>query len=96
MTQSVRRLWACVVWLTGALSITVVVVFLSAQQSPLSDEPIVFQTADYPQMRAVVLARGLSHPRGLSFLPNGDVLVTERSGQLRVIHDEVLEPKPVD
>ena len=100
MTKSVRRLWVCVVWRTGALSVTVVVVSLSAQQSPpavtLSDESFVFQTVDYPQMRAVVLARGVSHPWGLAFLPNGDILVAERSRQLQVIHHGVLEPKPVD
>ena len=41
------------------------------------------------------LARGLSHPWSLAFLPGGDLLVTERSGNLRRVHDGVLVPWPV-
>lgn len=35
-------------------------------------------------LRADVLADGLEHPWGIDFLPNGEALVTERSGQLRL------------
>ncbi|WP_448577515.1 PQQ-dependent sugar dehydrogenase [Thermaurantiacus sp.] len=34
------------------------------------------------QLRTEVIAGGLDHPWSLAFLPDGDVLVTERSGQL--------------
>ena len=53
------------------------------------------QTAEHPHVRVVVVTKGLSHPWGLEFLPNGDMLVTERSGQLRVIRDGVLDPTPI-
>jgi glucose/arabinose dehydrogenase len=36
-------------------------------------------------LTATVLAEGLDHPWALGFLPDGRMLVTERSGQLRVI-----------
>ena len=42
-----------------------------------------------------VLARGLSHPWALAFLPGGDILVTERSGALRVVRDGVLVHEPI-
>jgi aldose sugar dehydrogenase len=62
---------------------------------PLPDGPRVFETAEHPQVRLVVVARGLSHPWGLVFLPDGRLLVTERDGRLRVISDGVLNPEPV-
>jgi len=31
---------------------------------------------------------------GLAWLPNGDMLVTERNGKLRLVHDGVLDPRP--
>lgn len=41
------------------------------------------------------VAEGLSYPWDLAFLPGGDVLVTERSGDLRLIRDGVLQSDPV-
>jgi glucose/arabinose dehydrogenase len=38
-----------------------------------------------------VVAEGLSYPWDIAFLPDGDVLVTERSGDLRLIRDGVLQ-----
>ncbi|MEM9169556.1 MAG: PQQ-dependent sugar dehydrogenase [Pseudomonadota bacterium] len=41
------------------------------------------------------LADGLANPWSLAFLPNGDVLVTERAGRLRIIRDGALVDAPV-
>ena len=41
------------------------------------------------------VAGGLSHPWAMEFLPNGDLVVTERDGRLRVIRDGELLPDPV-
>lgn len=41
------------------------------------------------------VAEGLLYPWSLAFLPNGDLLVTERSGQLRLIIDGNLRAEPV-
>ena len=63
---------------------------------PLPDGPRLFDTAEEPQIRLVVVTRGLSHPWGLAFLPDGRMLVTERAGRLRVIDDDgVLDPQAV-
>jgi glucose/arabinose dehydrogenase len=47
------------------------------------------------RFRLTVVASGLEHPWSLAFLPDGAMLVTERPGRLRVIHDGALDPTPV-
>jgi aldose sugar dehydrogenase len=43
----------------------------------------------------VTFAEGLRNPWSMAFLPNGDMLVTERGGQLRIVRDGRLLPDPV-
>ena len=42
------------------------------------------------------VAKGLSHPWAMAFLPGGDILLTERDGQLRRISDGVLQEAPIE
>jgi len=53
-------------------------------------------TAAEPNVVARVMTADLSHPWSLAFLPNGDMLVTEREGRLRVIRNGALDPVPVE
>src|SRR3954463_10301125 len=48
------------------------------------------------QVRTVTVATGLNHPWSLAWLPNGDMLITERPGRLRLVHDGVLDPTPIN
>jgi glucose/arabinose dehydrogenase len=61
---------------------------------PLGEGPWVLQTAQ-TKIQVSVVVRGLEHPWSLAFLPNGDMLVTERAGRLRVVHDGVLSPDAI-
>jgi glucose/arabinose dehydrogenase len=55
---------------------------------PPPDGPFVINTDVVPRVRVVPIASGLSHPWGMAFRRNGDILVTERDkGTLRVIRD---------
>lgn len=60
----------------------------------LPESPTVVDTVE-GKIRVVPLARGLSHPWSLAFLPDGRMLVTERAGQIRVVRDGVLDPQPL-
>ncbi|HYR83119.1 MAG TPA: PQQ-dependent sugar dehydrogenase [Terriglobia bacterium] len=62
---------------------------------PLPDKPVEFQTAEGQDIRVVVVTKGLSHPWGLAFLPDGNILVTERPGRLRIIRNGALDPQPI-
>lgn len=57
---------------------------------------IAFTSEDDPGVHIVSIGEGLHVPWSLAFLPNGDMLVTEKySGHLRIIHDGKLDPKPI-
>ena len=62
---------------------------------PLGAGPWVFDTAEQHKIKVSVVTKGVSHPWSLAFLPDGNMLITERSGRLRIVRDGVLDPKPL-
>jgi aldose sugar dehydrogenase len=65
---------------------------LGAHPATAQEEVVRSEQQDF---RVVTLARGLDHPWGLAFLPDGGLLITERSGHLRLFKDGKLQPAPV-
>ncbi len=63
-------------------------VFDSSRRGP-SGRPI-----PGPQFR-VVPVKGLSHPYALAFLPDGNMLITERAGRIRIARNGVLDATPI-
>ena len=45
--------------------------------------------------RVVTVADGLDHPWSMAWLPDGEMLIVERPGRLRVVRGGVLQPEPV-
>jgi glucose/arabinose dehydrogenase len=68
---------------------------LTLTTSAMAQEPGEFRRSAYHDYRVVTVADGLVNPWSIAFLPNGDVLVTERPGRLRIIRDGALLPTPV-
>jgi glucose/arabinose dehydrogenase len=63
--------------------------------TPVTAQTQVYGSAEH-SFRVVTVADGLEHPWAIAFLPDGDVLVTERPGRLRIIRDGRLLPAPVE
>jgi glucose/arabinose dehydrogenase len=61
-----------------------------AAPPPPAAAPIV--TTGY---KVIEIAKNLDHPWSMAFLPDGSVLVTERSGRLRLIKGDVLQPQAI-
>ncbi len=67
---------------------------------PLAATPYVFDTAEQHGIKVTVLAKGFPRPFAIEFLPDGDLLLAERGGNLRIIHratsaQPTLDPTPV-
>jgi len=62
---------------------------------PLGNGPFILDTAEQHKIRVTVVTKGLSHPWSLAFLPDGNMLVTERPGRMRIVRDGKLDPRPI-
>jgi len=47
------------------------------------------------RFRQVPILKGLEHPWGMVWLPDGSMLITERPGRLRIVRDNKLDPTPI-
>jgi glucose/arabinose dehydrogenase len=90
-------------WRRSSLAWTVVIVlFMLATAAfgwPFPTRPAthpgeVFETAG-DRIRVVTIVEGLDYPWSLAFLPDGNMLVTERVGRLRIVRHGVLDPRPI-
>jgi glucose/arabinose dehydrogenase len=64
------------------------------EEPALGAGPWTFATSQ-ARVRVSVVTRGLVHPWSLAFLPNGDMLITERPGRLRIVRNGKLDPTPI-
>jgi glucose/arabinose dehydrogenase len=62
---------------------------------PLPDKPVEFDTAEGHKIRVVAVTGALSYPTSLAFLPDGAMLIGERTGRLRVVRNGIADPQPV-
>lgn len=65
---------------------------LAARPVPAASQE---QPSELHAFRVVTIAEGLENPWSMAFLPNGDMLITERPGRLRILRDGALLPDPV-
>jgi glucose/arabinose dehydrogenase len=77
------------------LFVVISLVLVSTGSPRQNPNPTVELTTDTQKVRVVTIAKGLDSPWSMAFLPSGDILVTERPGRLRLIHDGKLEDEPI-
>jgi len=75
-----RYLIVCVLWVSFVLPVW-------AQSTEYKSDNYIY--------RVVTVIEALKDPWSLAFLPNGDMLVTERPGRLRIVRSGKLDPEPV-
>ena len=68
---------------------------LASLPTQVSGQPQGKRKALPTEIRSVTMATGLWHPWSLAFLPNGDMLMTERNGKVRLMRDGKLDPEPI-
>ena len=92
-----------VTWRRSAAAWTAVIVLLTLATAafgwqfrtrPTTFPVEVFETAG-DRIRVVTVVEGLEYPWSLAFLPDGDMLVTERVGRLRIVRRGVFDPQPI-
>lgn len=66
-----------------------------SQPHPVEGQSEGIHTSQEHDFRVVTVAEGLEHPWSLAFLPNGDLLVTERPGRLRLVRQGSLMDAPI-
>jgi glucose/arabinose dehydrogenase len=66
----------------------------AGQAPPLLEQPRTFDTATGQRIRVSAVATGLVHPWSVAFPDARTLLVSERSGRLRVVRDGALVPEP--
>lgn len=71
----------------------------TAPSPPMAVSPTPVEVASLPTAagwRMETVATGLAHPWAIAWLPNGDALITERPGRLRLLRaNGQLEPSPI-
>ena len=63
--------------------------------STASAQGQVYESVEH-DFRVVTVAEDIQHPWSIAFLPDGDMLFTQRTGELRIVRDGKLLPDPVE
>ncbi len=78
------------IWSAAVVVLVLSLGSLATLQTPATSGPQVFGS-----FTVRTLADGLDTPWSMAFLPNGDLLVTEMAGRLRILRNGVLDPTPI-
>ena len=66
---------------------------MNSNENPFFSEKRIDRIAENITLKTIV--SGLNHPWGMVWLPNGDILITERAGNLRIVKNGQLQPRSI-
>jgi glucose/arabinose dehydrogenase len=95
VTERYRGLLICAAIIV-AVTVAVVLLTWHAGHIPgnLLDSSI--DITEEERIRVVPIAENLEKPWGMAFLPDGDILITELPGRLRLVHGGKLQPQGIE
>ncbi len=74
------------------MALTAITLFNCGQNR---EDALSVNTSDDQKFKVDTLAKGLSNPWGLAFLPDGKILITERKGEIRIFENEKLSEEKI-
>jgi glucose/arabinose dehydrogenase len=77
------------------IALTIFIATIGAARLPAQPTIIRDEVPAERGFRVATLLQGLEHPWGMAWLPNGDMLITERPGRLRQVRGGRLDPDPI-
>lgn len=78
-----------------SISVLLMAILMTACGMPKGPVPL---SGDVPEAKGwemEVILSGLEHPWSMVWLSNGDMLITERAGSLRLVRNGTLDPQPI-
>ena len=82
-------------WAEGPLPVSAIVAVLALAAQPVACAGQDVRQSVHHDYRVVTVVDGLTRPWAIAWLPNGDMLVTEKPGRLRIVRDGELLSEPV-
>ncbi len=68
---------------------------INRTEAPVPTSSLEVAQVNQSKIQAVPIVSGLENPWGMAWLPNGDILITERPGRLRIVRNGVLDPEAI-
>ncbi|MGB5705900.1 MAG: PQQ-dependent sugar dehydrogenase [Arenicellales bacterium] len=79
--------------LLGFLALGVLLV--SGCTAQIDQDAVLYEKSEQANFSLKEIVNGLDHPWSMAFMPDGGILITERSGKLRIVKNAALDPTPI-